>query len=131
MKSSDIDILKSVIREEIDIAVRDRFTPVLSKLDAIQKVCDLIKTDMDNDRKDFAEIKTSQSTVERISRELLDMFVSNNNKLVKKIDQKVEETMLSSAQAVADSVQPIMATMVQKVKNGVPLENKKPWWRLW
>lgn len=131
MTDEDSLQLRKLIQEEVEAAVKDRFRPLLEKLDSIQNSLDLGFGQMDEDRKDFAEVKTSQATVERLAKEMLDIFTSRNKNMEKRLDEKAQNTIESAAQAVADSVEPVMAKVVNKVKNGIPLDKPKKWYNFW
>lgn len=124
------DSLRKFIREEIENSVKDRFKPILTKLDGIQSVVDLIYADMSNDRKDFAEIKTKQAQMLQLSKEILDITINQCNRIADKVGEKAQECVDASAQAVADNVEPAMANAVNKMKKGIPLNQVSLWQKL-
>ena len=123
----DEDSLRKLIREEIEIAVKDRFKPILTKLDGIQSVVDLMSTDTSDDRKDFAEMKTNQAQMLQLCKEILDISASQCNRIADKVSERAQEVVNASAQAVANNVEPVMAKAMSKMKKGIPL-NKINWW---
>ena len=102
-------------------------------MDSIQNSLDLGFGQLDEDRKDFAEVKTSQATVERLLKELLDIYTNQSKRLEKKIDDKATNAIESAAQAVADSVEPVMAGIAKKMKRNQPLSDttNKKWYHFW
>lgn len=125
--------IRQLIKEEVEAGIKDRFRPLLEKLDSIQNSLDLGFGQLDEDRKDFAEVKTSQATVERLLKELLDIYTNQSKRLEKKIDDKATNTIESAAQAVADSVEPVMASIAKKLRNNKPLSDtpSKKWYHFW
>jgi len=121
------DSLRKLIREEIESSVKDRFKPILTKLDGIQSVIDLISSNMDSDRKDFAEIQTNQAQMLQLSKEILDISANQTKRIADKVSEKAQEAVDASAQAVANNVEPVMANAINKMKKGIPL-NKSNWW---
>ena len=121
------DSLRKLIREEIESSVKDRFRPILTKLDGIQSVIDLISSNMDSDRKDFAEIQTNQAQMLQLSKEILDISANQTKRIADKVSEKAQEAVDASAQAVANNVEPVMANAINKMKKGIPL-NKSSWW---
>jgi len=121
------DSLRKLIREEIESSVKDRFKPILTKLDGIQSVIDLISNNMDSDRKDFAEIQTNQAQMLQLSKEILDISANQTKRIADKVSEKAQEAVDASAQAVANNVEPVMANAINKMKKGIPL-NKSSWW---
>ena len=114
------DSLRKLIREEIESSVKDRFKPILTKLDGIQSVIDLISSNMDSDRKDFAEIQTNQAQMLQLSKEILDISANQTKRIADKVSEKAQEAVDASAQAVADNVEPVMANAINKMKKGIP-----------
>lgn len=122
----------SEMSDTIEASIKAHMSPIMAKLESIQRTVDLIKEDMDHDRKDFAEIKISQSTVERLTREIVDMYANIGRRVSRKAEEAVHEAIESGAQAVANLVEPAMAKAAKKIKNGEPLDNnRKHWWQFW
>lgn len=121
------DDLRKLIREEIDAGFKDRFRPMLTKMDGIQSVVDTMSNNFDDDRKDQAIIKTSQATVERLSREVLDIVSNQTKRISDNVVEQAQVATENAAQAVANAVEPAIDRMVRKVKNGVPLNQKSIW----
>src|SRR5690606_100593 len=95
-------LIKKTIQEEVEAAVRNRFKIGLEKLDYISEDVNNGFKNIDEDRKDFAEIKTSQATVERLMREVLDIISNQTQRLTKTVENSAERSIEASAQAVAD-----------------------------
>jgi hypothetical protein len=123
-------LLKTIIHEEVEAAYKNRHKLILEKVDSIQHSVDIGFSNIDEDRKDFAEVKTSQATVERLMKEVLDIVSHQTQRITKTVEDGQKEAIESSAQAVADKVEPVMEQVIKKVKNGIPLK-KHPWWKFW
>jgi thymidylate synthase len=128
-------LIKTTVSETIQSACEDRLKLVLQKLDSIAGVLDINFANMDQDRKDFAEIKTHQATIHQLVKEMLDIISNQTNRLTKTVENKADQAIGDSAQAVADSVEPVMARVAKKMLKGVPLSSKRtkkhPWWQFW
>lgn len=112
----------------IEKTIAAQMAPVLSRLESIQRTADLLKEDLDNDRKDFALMRTSQTTVERLSREIVDMYANIVRKVGQKATEKTEQAIDKASEAVAGLVEPAMDRAAKKIKNGISIK-KKPWWK--
>lgn len=123
---------KAEIEDAIERCVEAKMSPVMSELKSIQRTVDLIKEDMDHDREDFALMKTSDATIERLARELVDMYSNIARRVAQKSDQKVQEAIVAGAEAVAGLVEPVMQKAADKIKKNEPLlKNKKRWFQFW
>lgn len=124
------DSLRKLIREGIESAVKDRFRPILTKLDSIQKGTDIISSEASDDRKDFAEMKTHQAQMLQLAKEILDISASQSKRIADKVGEKAQEAVDTSAQAVADNVEPAMANVMNKIKKGTPLNQNSRLYKL-
>ena len=125
-------ILKDTVREEVKAEIQNRFKIVLEKLDNISEDVNSGFSNIDEDRKDFAEVKTSQATVERLMRELLDIISQQTSRLTKTVEHSSQQAIENSAQAVADKVEPTIARVANKIIKGVELNSgKKKFWQFW
>ena len=125
-------LIKETIREEVKAEIQNRFKIVLEKLDNVSEDVNNGFNNVDEDRKDFAEVKTSQATVERLMRELLDIISNQTSRLTKTVEHKADQAIEASAQAVADKVEPTIARVANKIIKGVELNvRKKKFWQFW
>ena len=116
------------LAEIIEKTIAAQMAPVISRLESIQRSVDLLKEDLDNDRKDFALMRTSQETVERLCKEVVDMYANIVRKVGQKADEKTEEAIDKASAAVAGLVEPAMDRAATKIKKGIPI-TKKSWWK--
>jgi phage host-nuclease inhibitor protein Gam len=116
------------LAEIIEKTIAAQMAPVISRLESIQRSVDLLKEDLDNDRKDFALMRTSQETVERLCKEVVDMYANIVRKVGQKADEKTEEAIDKASAAVAGLVEPAMDRAATKIKKGIPIK-KKSWWK--
>ena len=123
-------VIKQTIQEEVEKCFENRFSLALQKIDSIAKNLDIGFANMDEDRKDFAIMKTNQATIQQLMKEVLDIVSNQANRIAKSVENKTDKAIESSAQAIADSVEPVMASIVNKMKKGILL-NKKPFWKFW
>ena len=123
--------MKEDIADIIEKTIKAQMAPMMAKVDSIERVQSMIKDDMDNDRKDFAEMKTSQVTVERLAREVLDMYDNIKRAMAKKVSEAIEKAIDEGAEAVANLVEPAMEKGIKKFKIGQPLRKKKYWFQFW
>lgn len=128
LTQDDIDILKKAISEEIEIAVKNRFKPVLSKLDSILGLENTQINDTSEDRKMFAEMVSSQAKVEKLSEQVLEIVSHQTNRIVDRVVEQTNDAIETATDKVAESVEPVMATAIGKIKRGEPLMQKKSFW---
>lgn len=124
-------LIKDTIHEEVSTIVEAKFATILRKLDDIDEDVNSGFNDVAEDRKDFALMKTNQATIERLMRELLDIVDNQTKRLTKTVEHKADQAIETSAQAVADSVEPIVAGIARKIVKGIPLNQDKRWWQFW
>lgn len=128
MTDEDRIQLRVIIHDEIEAAIKDRFKPLLEKLDNLTHTADGFYSQLDEDRKDIAFVKTSQSTVERLCRELIDIVATNSKRQEKSLEEKVTSAVETIGDRVAERVEPAMAQTMKKVKNNIPL-SEHPWYK--
>jgi len=117
------------IAEIIEKTINAQMSPILVKLDNLQGTFDRLYKDLDEDRKGIAEIRTSQATIERLVKELLDMYSNIVRRVGQKAEEKTDQAIDKSAEAVASLVEPVMQKAADKMRSGMPLK-KKPWWKI-
>ena len=123
---------KEELSQLIETSVKAGMAPVTSGIASIQRTVDLLKDDLDHDRQGIATIATGMATVERITKELLDMYSNIVRKVGQKVDEKSQETIEKSAEAVACLVEPAMVKAADKMQKNLPMKKvKKHWWKLW
>lgn len=130
MTDKQLAQLRLFIHDEIQAAIKERFKPLLEKLDNIANTADGFYEQLDEDRKDIAHVRTSQDTVERLCRELLDILASQSKRNEKRFEEKITGAVESIGDKIAEKVEPVMAQTMKKVKIGTPL-GKRPWWKFW
>lgn len=130
MTKEELDDLKPIIQEAVSTAVKDRFKIILTKLDNIQGTMDTAFKQLDDDRKDFAEVRTNQSTIDQRTKEILDVVTHITPRIGQKVEEKAAETIDAAAQKVAEQVEPAMNHVLRKVKKGLPLDGSR-WWQFW
>lgn len=124
-------LVKDTIHEEVSTIVEAKFASILRKLDDIDEDVNSGFNDVAEDRKDFALMKTNQATIERLMREMVDMTDNQTRRLTRTVEHKADQAIETSAQAVADSVEPIVAGIAKKIVKGIPLNQDKKWWQFW
>lgn len=124
-------LIKDTIHTEVSSIVEDKFKTIIRKLDDTNEDVNSGFKDMAEDRKDFAIMKTSQTTVERLMREVIDIISNQTTRLAKTVEHKADQAIESSAQAVADSVEPAVEKMAKRLIRGLPFTNNKRWWQFW
>ena len=117
--------------EDIENAIDQKLQPILEKIDNLQGTLDRLYTDLDEDRKGIAQIRTKQASTEQLIKELLDMYSNIVRKVGQKATEKTEEAIDKGAEAVANLVEPAMQKAVKKMNMGEPLRKKKSWWKFW
>ena len=129
------DTEKEELSQLIETAIKAGMAPVASSLQSIQRTADLIKEDLDHDRQGIAIISTGTATIERLAKELLDMYSNIVRKVGQKAEEKTEQAIEKSTQAVVDMVEPVMAKAADKMQKNKPAKPvkkvKKHWWSLW
>ena len=128
MTDEQLAQLRLFIHDEIDAAFKNRFKPLLEKLDNIANTADGFYSQLDEDRKDMAFIKTSQATVERLCRELIDIVATQSKRQAESLEEKVTSAVETIGDRVAEKVEPAMAQTMKKVKKGIPL-TEHPWYK--
>ena len=124
-------LIKDTIHTEVSSIVEEKFKTIIRKLDDTNEDVKSGFNDVAEDRKDFAIMKTSQSTVERLMRELLDIVDNQTSRLAKTVEHKADQAIETSAQAVADSVEPAVERMAKKMIKGLPFVENKKWYQFW
>lgn len=124
-------LIKATIHTEVSSIVEEKFKTIIRKLDDVDEDINSGFVEVAEDRKDFAIMKTSQATMERLSRELLDIVDNQTRRLAKTVEHKADQAIETSAQAVADSVEPAVEKMAKKLIKGLPFGNNKKWWQFW
>ena len=123
-------LIKVTIAEEVESACKNKFKVVFQKLESIAKILDINFANMDEDRKNSAEIITNQASIQRLTKEVLNIMSNQTNRLTKTVENKADQAIEESATAVAESVEPAIARIAKKISKGVKL-NKRPWWQFW
>lgn len=124
-------LIKDTIHTEVSSIVEEKFKTIIRKLDDTNEDVNAGFNDVAEDRKDFAVMKTSQATVERLMREFLDMMDNQTKRLAKTVEHKADQAIETSAQAVADTVEPAVEKMAKKLIKGLPFGENKKWWQFW
>ena len=98
-------LIKDTIHTEVSSIVESKFETILRKLDDTNEDVNSGFKDLADDRKDIAIVKTSQATVERLMRELLDIITNQTSRLAKTVEHKADQAIEASAQAVLLGIQ--------------------------
>lgn len=78
----------------------------------------------------MAIIKTSQATVERLTKELLDIIETQTQRLANSVEHSSKQAIENSTQAIVDKVEPAVERLAKKITNGVPLGKSRKWYFL-
>lgn len=124
-------VIKDTIHAEVSSIVESKFAKLLEKMDDTNEDVNSGFKDMAEDRKDFAFMKTSQGTVEKLMRELLDIIDTQTRRITKTVEHKADQAIENSAQAVAESVEPMVKKLSKSILNGTLFSDDKRWWQFW
>ncbi len=128
LNDSQFNELKHFLREATEDAIKDRFRVIEKKLESIHNEVQTGFRHLDEDRKDFGDMKTSLATITQRSKEIYDTVATQTDRLAEKMDEKTEATMDKAVDKVQKKVEPVMNGVLERAKKGLPLR-KKSWWR--
>lgn len=126
-----MSLTKEEISEIIEASIKANISLLVTKLDNIQGTLNMFYKDLDEDRKGIAEMRTSQATVERLAKEIIDMYSNIVRRVGQKAEEKTEEAINRSSEAVAGLVEPALRKAAKNISNGKPMKIKKQWWKFW
>lgn len=122
------------IKDSIETAVKDRFDVLLRKVDSVQGSLDDLSSDTGEDRKDFAQMKISQSTIVQQGKEILDIVSRFKKDLLRDVSTSFDKKVDGIAEAVTENVQPAVQNtldnFIQTKKSKIEPKVKTIWDKL-
>jgi membrane-associated HD superfamily phosphohydrolase len=131
MTIEERDELIKLLSEKFEAIVVERFNQLGLKIDSVQKTADGIYGDLDADRGNLSKMAIDTATITQATREISENLNKHEKRIATMVLEKTNETIETTADKVADKVEPAMQKVVNKMRNGIPLGKKKPWWKFW